>query len=77
MDKSLEGISSPLLFLQDTKLRKSTKKGLNSRALASKKFLMLQKRKLHRGDSCAVLLAFSTPAAREYAEGRFIDDDEG
>jgi hypothetical protein len=30
-----------------------------------------------RGDSCAVLLASSTPAAREYAEGRFIDDDEG
>ncbi len=66
MDKSLEGISSPLLFLQDRKLRKSTKKGLNSRALASKKFLMLQKRKHHRGESCAVLLASSTPAAREY-----------
>ncbi len=77
MDKSLEGISSPLLFLQDRKLQKSTKKGLNSRALASKKFFMLKKRKLHRGDSCAVLLASSTPAAREYAEGRFIDDDEG
>jgi hypothetical protein len=60
------------------KLRKSTKKGLHSRALASKKFLMLQKRKLHRGNSCTVLLASSTPpAAREYAEGRFIDDDEG
>jgi hypothetical protein len=79
MDKSLEGISSPLLFLQDRKLRKSMKKGLPSRALASKKFLMLQKRKLHRGNSCAVFLASSTPAARVYvyAEGRFIDDDEG
>ncbi len=38
---------------------------------------MQQKRKLHRGDSCAVFLASSTPAAREYAKGRFIDDDEG
>jgi hypothetical protein len=46
MDKSLEGISSSLLFLQDR-------------------------------NSCAVLLASSTPAAREYAEGRFVDDDEG
>ncbi len=77
MDKSLEGISSPLLFLQDRKPRKSTKKGLPSRAQASKKFLMMQKRKLHRGNLCAVFLASSTPAAREYAEGRFIEDDGG
>ncbi len=77
MDKSLEGISSPLLFLQDRKPRRSTKKGLYSRALASKKFLMIQKRKLHRGNSCAVFLASCTPAAKEYAEGRFIEDDEG
>jgi hypothetical protein len=32
MDKSLEGISSPLLFLHDRKPRKSKKKGLSSRA---------------------------------------------
>ncbi len=43
MDKSLEGISFPLLFLQDRKLRKSTKKGLPSRALASKKFDVTEK----------------------------------
>jgi hypothetical protein len=77
MDKSLERISSLLLFLQDRKPRKSTKKGLPSRAQAAKKFLMMQKRKLHRGNSCAVFLASSTPAAREYVEGRLIEDDEG
>ncbi len=77
MDKSLEGISSPLLFLQDGKPRKSKKKGLPSRAQASKKFLLMQKRKLHRGNSCAIFLASSTPTAKEYAEGRFIEDNEG
>jgi hypothetical protein len=38
---------------------------------------MLQKRKLNRGNLCAIFLASSTPVAREYVEGRFIEDDEG
>ncbi len=76
-NKSLDGISSPLLFLQNKKPRKSRKKGISSRAQAAKKFLRVQKRKLNRGNSCATFLASSTPVAREYVEGRFIEDDEG
>ena len=70
MDKSLDGISSTLLFLQDKDARRSRKKGTSSRARASAHI----RRKFNRGNSCAVLLASSTPAAREYVEGRFRGD---
>jgi hypothetical protein len=72
MDKSLDGISSPLLFLQDKDARRRSrkKKGTPSRARASAHI----RRKFNRGHSCAVLLASSTPAAREYVEGRFRED---
>jgi hypothetical protein len=70
MDKSLDGISSTLLFLQDKDARRSRKKGTSSRARASAHI----RRKFNRGNSCAVLLASSTPAAREYVEGRFRED---
>ena len=70
MDKSLDGISSPLLILQDKDARRSRKKGTPSRARASAHI----RRKFNLGHSCAVLLASSTPAAREYVEGRFRED---
>jgi hypothetical protein len=76
MDKLLDGISSPLLFLQHKKPRKSRKKGISSRAQASRTFLMLQKRELNRGNSCAIFLASSTPVARGYVEGRFVEHEE-
>jgi hypothetical protein len=43
MDKSLNGISSPLLFLQHKDARKSRKKCTSGRARASEKFLRQQK----------------------------------
>ena len=70
MDKSLDGISSPLLFLQDKDPRRSRKKGTSSRARASAHI----GRNFNRDHSCAVLLASNTPAAREYVEGRFRGD---
>jgi hypothetical protein len=38
MDKSLDGISSPLLFLHDKKPRKRRKKGICSRAKRQRSF---------------------------------------
>jgi hypothetical protein len=64
MDQSLDGISSPLLFLQDKDARINKKKGVSGKARASEKFLRLQRRKRDRGNACAVLLASSTTAAR-------------
>jgi hypothetical protein len=65
MDQSLDGISSPLLFLQDKDARVNKKKGTTGKARASEKFLRQQRRKRDRGNACAVLLASNTTAARE------------
>ncbi len=76
MDQSLDGISSPLLFLQDKDARINKKKGVTGKARASEKFLRQQRRKKDRGNACAVLLAFNTTAAREHAVARPQDKDE-
>ncbi len=60
MDKSLDGISAPLLFLQD--------KSPSSKDRDAQKFLMRQKRKRDRGNACALLLATNSQIAKEYAE---------
>jgi hypothetical protein len=60
MDKSLDEISAPLLFLQDKNPTRSEKERAKG-----KEFLMQQKRK--RGNACVVLLASSSQVARDYA----------
>ncbi len=57
MDKSLDGISAPLLFLQDKDPTSSRKKRLTGKFRNARKFLMRQKRKWDRGNACALLLA--------------------
>jgi hypothetical protein len=68
MDQSLDRISSPLLFLQHKDARINKKKGVTGKARASEKFLRQQKKKYNCDNSCAVLLASSTLAAKENAE---------
>ena len=67
MDHSLDGISSPLLFLKDKVQGRNKKKGLHGKARAAENFLRKQKEKYNRGNSCAFLLAASTPVAKRYA----------
>jgi hypothetical protein len=67
MDKSLDGISAPLLFLQDKDPTISGKKRATGKARDSRKFLTQQKRKRDRSNTCAVLLASSSRVARDYA----------
>jgi hypothetical protein len=76
MDQSLDGISSPLLFLQDKDARINKKKGVTGKARASEKFLRQQRRKRDRGNACAVLLASNTTAAREHVLAGPQDKDE-
>ncbi len=66
MDESLDGISAPLLFLQDKDPTPNGKKKATGKARDSRKFLMQQKRKRDRGNACAVLLASSSQIAKEY-----------
>jgi hypothetical protein len=67
MDKSLDGISAILLFLQDKDPISSRKKRSTGKDLDARKFLMRQKRKRDRGNACALLLASNSQIAREYA----------
>jgi hypothetical protein len=76
MDQSLDGISSPLLFLQDKDARINKKKGATGKARASEKFLRQQRGKRDRGNACAVLLASNTTAAREHAGAGPLVKDE-
>jgi hypothetical protein len=76
MDQSLDGISSPLLLLQDKDARINKKKGATGKARASEKFLRQQRRKRDRGNACAVLLASNTTAAREHAGAGPLVKDE-
>jgi hypothetical protein len=66
--KSLDGISAPLLFLQDKDPTSSKKKKSTGRDRDARKFLMRQKRKRDRGNACALLLASNSQIAKEYAE---------
>ncbi len=68
MDKSLDGISAPLLFLQDKSPSPSKKKRMTGKNRDARKFLMRQKRKRDRGNACALLLATNSQIAKEYAE---------
>jgi hypothetical protein len=68
MDKSLDGISAPLLFLQDKDPTSSRKKRPTGKFRNARKFLMRQKRKWSRGNACALLLASNSQIAKEYAE---------
>jgi hypothetical protein len=68
MDKSLDGISAPLLFLQDKSPSSSKKKRTTGKDRDARKFLMRQKRKRDRGNACALLLASNSQIAKEYAE---------
>jgi hypothetical protein len=68
MDKSLDGISAPLLFLQDKDPTSSKKKKSTGKDPDAWKFLMQQKRKRDRGNACALLLASNSQIAKEYAE---------
>ncbi len=72
MDQSLDGISSPLLFLKDKVKGHNKKKGLHGKARAAENFLRKQKEKYNRGNSCALLLAASTPVAKGYAQRKFM-----
>ncbi len=71
MDQSLDGISSPFLFLKDEVKGRNKKKGLHGKARAAENFLRKQKQKYNRGNSCALLLAASTPVAKGYAQRKF------
>ncbi len=72
MDQSLGGISSPLLFLKDKVKGRSKKKGLHGKARAAENFIRKQKEKYNRGNSCALLLAASTPVAKGYARRKSV-----
>jgi hypothetical protein len=76
MDQSLDGISSPLLFLQGKDARINKKKGVTGKARASEKFLRQQRKKSDRDNACAVLLASNTTAAREHVVAGPQDRDE-
>ena len=71
MDQSLDGISSPLLFLKDKVVGRHKKKNLHGKARAAESFLRKQKGKFNRGNHCAFLLASSTPVAKMYAQQKF------
>ena len=71
MDQSLDGISSPLLFLKDKIIGRNKKKNLHGKARAAENFLRKQKGKYDRGNSCAFLLASSTLTAKGYAQRKF------
>ena len=68
MDQSLDGISSPLLFLKDKVVGRHKKKNLHGKARAAENFLRKQKGKYNRGNYSASLLASSTPVAKRYAQ---------
>ena len=68
MDQSLDGISSPLLFLKEKIAGMNKKKSLHGKARAAENFLRKQKGKYNRGNSCVFLLASSTPVAKRYAQ---------
>ena len=72
MDQSLDGVSSPLLFLKDKVTGRNKKKGLHGKARAAENFLRKQKEKYNRGNSCAFLLAASTSVAKRYAQRKVI-----
>jgi hypothetical protein len=76
MDQSLDGISSPLLFLQDKDVRINKRKGVTRKARASEKFLRQQRKKKDRDNSCVVLLASNTTAATEHVVAGPQDRDE-
>ncbi len=64
---------SPLLsylFLKDKVAGQNKKKRMHGKARAAEKFLRKQKGKYNRGNSCAFLLASSTPVAKRYAQQR-------
>ncbi len=71
MDQSLDGISSPLLFLKDKVVGRNKKKSLHGKAREAEDFLRKQKGKYNRGKSCAFLLASSAPVAKRYAQRKF------
>jgi hypothetical protein len=71
MDQSLDGISSPLLFLKDKVVGRHKKKNLHGKARAAESFLRKQKRKYNRRNYSAFLLASSTPVAKRYAQQKF------
>ncbi len=71
MDHSLDGISSPLLFLKDKVEGRNKKKSLHGKARAAENFLRKQKGKYNLGNSCAFLLASNTPVAKRYAQRKF------
>ncbi len=68
MDKSLDGISAPLFFLQDKDPTSSKKKRSTGKDRDAQNFLMRQKRKRDRGNACALLLASNSQIAKGYAE---------
>ena len=70
MDQSLDGISSPLLFLKDKVVGRHKKRSLHGKARAAENFLKKQKGKYNRGNYSAFLLASSTPVAKRYARQR-------
>jgi hypothetical protein len=76
MDQSLDGISSPLLFLQDKDARTNKKEGVTGKAQAFEKFLRQQRRKRDRGNACAVFLASNTTAAKEHVDAGPQNCDE-
>jgi hypothetical protein len=71
MDQSLDGISSPLLFLKDKVVGRHKKKHLHGKARAAENFLRKQKGKYNLGNFCAFLLASNTPVAKRYAQQKF------
>ena len=71
MDQSLDGISSPLLFLKDKIVGRHKKKSLHGKARTAENFLKKQKGKYSRGNYSAFLLASSTPVAKGYAQQKF------
>ncbi len=58
-------------FLKDKVEARNKNKGLHSKARAAENFLRKQKEKYNRGNSCAFLLASSTPVAKGYAQRKF------
>jgi hypothetical protein len=69
MDKLLDGISSPLLFLHDKDARRSRrKKGTFSRARASAHV----RRKFNRGNSCTISSASFQHSGSEGIRGRKV-----
>jgi hypothetical protein len=71
MDQSLDGISSPLLFLKDKVVGRHKRKNLHGKARAAENFIKKQKGKYNRGNYSAFLLASSTPVAKRYAQQKF------